>query len=206
MKKLNSDGFTLVELMVVVAVIGILSAIAIPQFQGFQARSRSGEAKITLSGMYSALTAFEAEFGQYGPCLRVMGYTPAGLRGAGNNANPANANYDGREERYFTAGFRQNASTAVGSLPACTLSVAANAAHFLGTKMQTAAQASIGQTAPTGAAGAQVTNTTFRLAAAGVVSTSRAASCAPANPNQGTAKSCFYMDNFKSITTRSTGF
>lgn len=41
----NSEGFTLVELMIVVAIIGVLAAVAIPNYQKFQAKARQSEAK-----------------------------------------------------------------------------------------------------------------------------------------------------------------
>ncbi len=66
MKKF-AKGFTLVELMIVVAIIGILSAVAIPNFMKFQAKSRQSEVKVNLKGLYTAWTSRFAEKQRYFP-------------------------------------------------------------------------------------------------------------------------------------------
>jgi type IV pilus assembly protein PilA len=61
----KQEGFTLIELMIVVAIIGILAAIAIPNFLQYQLKSRQAEAKTNLGAIRTSLTAFQAERGCY---------------------------------------------------------------------------------------------------------------------------------------------
>ena len=69
----NKSGFTLVELMVVVAIIGILTAVAIPNFKNYQAKAKTSEAKMALSAIYNAEVAFMGDEDTYGTCLETMG-------------------------------------------------------------------------------------------------------------------------------------
>ena len=74
----NERGFTLVELMVVVAIIGILVAVAIPQYQKYQAKARQTEAKITLGSVYTAEQSFAVENSSFTTCVVDIGVTPTG--------------------------------------------------------------------------------------------------------------------------------
>jgi type IV pilus assembly protein PilA len=64
----RSAGFTLIELMIVVAIIGILAAIAVPNFLRFALRAKSAEGKATLAAIRTAEEAYYAEFSVYLSC------------------------------------------------------------------------------------------------------------------------------------------
>ena len=59
----KQEGFTLIELMIVVAIIGILAAIAIPNFMEYQRKSRTSEAKTNTTSIKTAQMTFQGERG-----------------------------------------------------------------------------------------------------------------------------------------------
>jgi type IV pilus assembly protein PilA len=69
----GQKGFTLIELMIVVAIIGILAAIAIPNFLQYQMKSRQSEAKTNLQAIKTSEVAFQGEQGCY------IGLRPEGV-------------------------------------------------------------------------------------------------------------------------------
>ena len=76
MKKFSKKGFTLIELMIVVAIIGILAAIAIPNFMKFQAKSKQSEAKGNLKGIFTAQRAYYQEKQRYNVSVKAIGFQP----------------------------------------------------------------------------------------------------------------------------------
>jgi len=101
-------GFTLIELMIVVAIIGILAAVAIPAYQDYIARSQMSEAMGLASGLK---TAVSETFGQDGSC-------PAN----GSNGIPAAADIKGS---YVASVATAGTGTATGG---CTITATMKAA------------------------------------------------------------------------------
>lgn len=84
MKRLQR-GFTLIELMIVVAIIGILAAIAIPNFSRFQAKAKQSEAKANLKALYTAAKARFAEKDDYGDATTSAVWQQIGFAPEANN-------------------------------------------------------------------------------------------------------------------------
>jgi type IV pilus assembly protein PilA len=78
--KLGQKGFTLIELMIVVGIVGILVAIAAPNFSRYQSKARQSEAKIALAAIYGAEKAFYSEYAAYVASMDAIGYSPEGAR------------------------------------------------------------------------------------------------------------------------------
>ncbi|EQC51350.1 type IV pilin protein [Bacteriovorax sp. DB6_IX] len=106
MKMKSSEGFTLVELMVVVAIIGILSAVAIPNFKKYQAKSKTSEAKLQLASIYSAETSLQTDFDAFGTCLGSAGFVSP--TGSWDATNPTQGS------TYYAIGFAAANATANG--------------------------------------------------------------------------------------------
>jgi len=79
MTKSKSKGFSLIELMIVVAIIAILAAIAIPNFLKFSMKAKTSEATTNLAAIRTSQESYRSENDVYLPC---------GPNGAGDDATP----------------------------------------------------------------------------------------------------------------------
>jgi type IV pilus assembly protein PilA len=74
LKKLErNEGFSLVELMIVVAIIGILAGLAVPKFQMFQAKAKQSEAKNNLSHIYTLEMSYFGDNDAYATWANAIG-------------------------------------------------------------------------------------------------------------------------------------
>jgi prepilin-type N-terminal cleavage/methylation domain-containing protein len=76
----RNSGFSMTELLCVVAIISIIASITVPQFQRFARRAQEVSVKAELSGIYSASRTFLFEYGAYSTALNQIGYLSEGMK------------------------------------------------------------------------------------------------------------------------------
>lgn len=109
MKQAMQKGFTLIELMIVVAIIGILAAVALPAYQDYTARSQVSEAMILAEGAKTAVTEFWTNKGTF-----PVTNTSAGLSVAASINGKYVNNVAVGTGGLITATMRANGSVATG--------------------------------------------------------------------------------------------
>jgi type IV pilus assembly protein PilA len=78
----NEKGFTLIELMIVIAIIGILAAIAIPQFSAYRKRAFNASAESDVRNLATAMEAYYVDFSKYAAgSANLSGYGYIGSSG-----------------------------------------------------------------------------------------------------------------------------
>jgi type IV pilus assembly protein PilA len=110
---MRARGFTLIELMIVVAIIGILAAIAIPNFTRFQAKSKQSEAKLNLKALYTTAKSAFSERDTFDLGMDAMAYEPE-------------ANYRYTYTYAATSGVKVYTGSRGGTCVGCTSAVTAS--------------------------------------------------------------------------------
>ena len=103
----NRRGFTLIELMVVVAVIGILTAIAIPLYTNIQLRARVAKAQGDARALVSAISLYSAHMQSLPPNLAAL--NSAAVNNLGATAGPFMASTPNPPEGWTTYGYTSTA-------------------------------------------------------------------------------------------------
>ena len=108
MKKAQ-QGFTLIELMIVVAIIGILAAIAIPAYQDYTTRAKVGEAGSLLDGLKTDVHEYFGEYAEFPNMTELQTFSGTKIT-KGKYVSQITASADG----IFEAEMRANAGGAAG--------------------------------------------------------------------------------------------
>jgi prepilin-type N-terminal cleavage/methylation domain-containing protein len=94
---MKNGAFTLIELMIVIAIIAFLSTVSVPQYFKYMAKAKQAEVTMNLASLHTAMQAYYAEHGKYTNVLfgeNGIGWKPEGYKGGGK-----------QENFYYTYGF-----------------------------------------------------------------------------------------------------
>lgn len=118
-----ANGFTIVELLIVVVVIGLLAAITIVAYNGIQQRGRDAERSAEMNTIEKALALYFIDNGSYPTCTNTV-YVPGSTAGGCNftvitsslvpkyiNAMPTDPINSGNDKYMYAYGFRKTGAT-----------------------------------------------------------------------------------------------
>ncbi|RTZ14979.1 pilin [Vibrio aquaticus] len=100
----KQGGFTLIELMIVVAIIGVLAAIAVPAYQNYVARSEAASALATLKSLMTPSELYIQENGNFGTSDQAAVFSAIGISASSNTLGTLRVSGQNAIEFKFTQG------------------------------------------------------------------------------------------------------
>ncbi|EKO3377742.1 pilin [Vibrio fluvialis] len=111
----QQQGFTLIELMIVVAIIGVLSAIAVPAYKNYVAKSEAASALATLKSLITPAELYIQEKGTFKTTDQTTLFTDVGISAGSNSLGSLSVSADNTIKFEFTSGSLA-ASGSVGTI------------------------------------------------------------------------------------------